>query len=158
MYNLKKDNFLAYINNPISQENIQMLYSLNDIKIEKCELYSDCIQSLLRLAFDTYLGDDITDREHQIKHFKWCWDRNYDNFKKEGLSFDNTTRIYEYFLEFMLEVYYSLPEKEGMDYSERNILKLWYVIFDYNRGKTNSDIDTLIEIYTLFNNSFKIKV
>lgn len=156
MYNIKNDNFLAYINNPVSQENIKMLYSLNNIKIEKCELYSDFIQSLLRLAFDTYLGDDITDIEQQINHFKWCWDTNYKNFSKEGLLFDNPN-LYNYFLEFMLEVYYSLPDKDGTDYSERNILKLWYVIFDYNRGKTNSDIDTLIEIYQLMDSSLKIK-
>ncbi len=156
MYNIKKDNFLAYLNNPISQENIQMMYSLNNIKFEKCELYSDYIQSLLRLIFDTYLGDEITDIDNQIKHFEWCWDTNNDNFKKEGLFFNNE-KMYKYFLEFMLEVYYSLPEKDNVAYLEQNILKLWYIIFDYNRGKTNSDIDTLIEIYKLLDDSFKIK-
>ena len=37
----------------------------------------------------------------------------------------------------------------------KNILKIWYNIFDYERPKTNADIDTLIEIYNIFQVSLK---
>lgn len=151
---MNKGNFFDYINNPLSQDSVSMLYKANNIKFEKCELYSDFVQSLLRLIFDTYLGDDITNIEGQIKHFKWCWDRNIYNFKKEGINFQNDN-LYHYFLEFTLEVFYSSPDKNPIDFKDKGILKIWYYIFDYNKTKSNSDMDTLIEIYKLFDESLK---
>ena len=150
----KRHDFLNYINNPMSKESIIILYSANNIRFEKCELYSDFVQSLLRIAFDTYLGDEVTDIEQQVKHFKWCWDKNISNFAKEGLVFERQ-QLYHYFLEFMLEVYYSSAEKNTSKVMDKNILKLWFNIFDYNRSKSNSDVDTLIEIYTIFEKSLK---
>ncbi len=151
----KNNNFLDYINTPMSKESIAMLYDVNDIKFEKCELYSDFVQSLLRLAFDTYLGDDVTSIENQIKHFKWCWEKNKSNFISEGLIFDNP-KLYNYFLEFMLEVYYSSVDKNQIEDADKLLLKLWYNIFDYTRVKTHSDMDTLIEIYQIMEKSIKI--
>lgn len=150
----KKDNFLDYINTPMSKESITMLYNANNIKFEKCELYSDFVQSLLRLAFDTYLGDDVTSSEEQINHFKWCWIKNKANFAKEGLFFDNK-KLYDYFLEFMLEVYYTSLEKNQFENPDKALLKLWFNIFDYSRVKTHSDVDTLVEIYKIFEKSLK---
>ena len=76
---------LNYINKPMSRENIAILYTNNDIKYEKCEMFNDFIQSLLMLIFDTYMGDDITSPSEQKNHFKWCWNKNVENFKKEGI-------------------------------------------------------------------------
>ena len=39
MDNNDRQNFLAYINNPMSKESITILYASNNIKYEKCELY-----------------------------------------------------------------------------------------------------------------------
>jgi hypothetical protein len=146
--------FLAYINNPMSKESINMLYTSNNIKFEKCELYGDFVQSLLILAFDTYLGDDVTNPEAQVNHFKWCWERNIVNFAEEGIVFINP-RLYDYFLEFMLEVFYSYSDKKPFDYTDKGLLRIWQDVFDYTKIKTNSDIDTLIEIYSIFEKSLK---
>jgi hypothetical protein len=138
----------------MSRENVTMLFSLNNIEFKKCELYSDFVQSLFMIIFDTYLGDDVTNREEQILHFKWCWDKNLLNFSKEGISFKNP-KLYNYFLEFMLEVFYSYKEKKIFEYTDIGILNIWVDIFDYNKTKTNADADTLIEIYQIFNSSLK---
>ena len=151
-----RKNFLAYIKTPMSRESINILYGAHNIQFEKCELYSDFVQSLLRLIFDTYMGDEVTSVENQVKHFNWCWSKNIENFTSEGLYFDSN-RLYSYFLEFMLEVYYTSPDKDSAGFDHKNILKLWYYIFDYNREKTNSDMDTLIEIYKIFESALKIK-
>jgi len=148
----KKINLLSYINQPLSKESIAVLYSANNIKFERCELYSDFVQSLLLIVFDTYLGDDITNHDEQIKHFSWCWNKNIDNFKKEGITFNNNA-LYSYFLEFMLEVFYPLTKKDENKNNYKNILNLWLFTFDFTVLKTNSDIDTLIEIYQLFEKS-----
>ena len=149
-----RQNFLDYINRPISKESIAILYSTNNIIFEKCELYSDYVQSLLRLVFDTYLGDDITSVEQQIKHFKWCWEKNLSDFKNEGINL-GSSKLYNYFLEFLLEVYYTSIDKNDNNELDKNLLKLWKNIFNFNSAKTQSDIDTLIEIYLIFEKSLK---
>jgi len=152
--NNKKNNFLKYIHTPVSKESVVVLYDANNIKFEKCELYGDFVQSLLSLAFDTYLGDDITNLEQQKNHFKWCWNKNVSNFAKEGVIFESN-KLYEYFLEFMLEVYYTSVDKKKTENMDKNLLKLWDDVFNYNNTKTNHDVDTLIEIYQIMEKSLK---
>ena len=154
--NYDKLSFLAYIHNPVSKESIAVIYASNNIKYDKCELYSDFVQSLLMLAFDTYMGDDVMSVEDQIKHFKWCWEKIIDNFKEEGIYF-KSIKLYNYFLEFMLEVFYTYDGKKLNDYTDNGILKIWNDIFTYDKPKTQADIDTLIEIYNIFEKSLIIQ-
>jgi hypothetical protein len=147
-----KLSFLAYLHNPISRESMNVLYASNNIKYEKCELYSDFVQSLLMLVFDTYMGDDIMNHEDQINHFDWCWNKIIKNFMLEGIVFDSK-KLYNYFLEFTLEVFYNQETKKKFDYTDKGILHIWYNVFDYNKIKTQADMDTLIEIYTIFDKS-----
>lgn len=146
--------FLAYINNPMSKESIEFLYEANNVKFERCELYGDFVQSLLQLVFNTYMGDEHTNLENQFKHFEWCWDKNIKNFEEEGIFFNNQ-KLYNYYLEFVFEVFYSNPDKEDYENNEKGILRVWNDIFNYTSIKTNSDIDTLIEIYKIFDQSLK---
>jgi hypothetical protein len=55
----------------------------------------------------------------------------------------------------MLEVFYS-SEKKPSDYVDTGSLKLWNDIFDYTKSKTNSEMDTFIEVYQLFEKSIKM--
>lgn len=140
---------LNYIKTPMSKENMDLLYSANNIRYEKCELYNDFIQSLILLIFDTYMGDDITNNVEKRNHFRWCWYKNIENFKKEGISF-TSPKLHDYFLEFMSEVYYPITKKTENQSAHKNILKLWSYIFDFNALKSKSDMDTMIEVYKLF--------
>lgn len=144
--------FLDYIGKPMSRESITVLYSAHNIKYEKCELYNDFVQSLIFLIYDTYMGDDITNEKDKKNHFTWCWNKNVENFKKEGFIFENN-KLKNYFFEFMSEVYYPITKKEENQVALDNILKLWSYIFDYNNNKSKSDVDTLIEVYNIFENS-----
>lgn len=155
MGNKKMGDFLNYIHTPMSNESIIILYSENDIIVEKCILYGDFVQSLLRLTFDTYMGDDITPYADQVKHFNWCWSKNLNNFKEEGLDFENS-KLYDYFLQFIFEVFYGSTHKAKVKNLDGIILKLWGDIFNYGLSKTNSDVDTLIEVYRLFEKALKI--
>jgi len=154
MNKFNKNSFLGYINNPITKEDMLLFYKENDIKYEKCELYSDFALSLIMTIFDTYMGDDVTSLDDQFKHFEWSWQKTILNFVEEGLDFEGNL-LYEYFLEFMLEVYYPITNKNEIDI-DKKISKLWVDIFDYHRTKTNSDVDALIEIYQIFEKSLKI--
>ena len=154
MNKFNKNSFLGYINNPITKEDMMLFYKENNIKYEKCELYSDFALSLIMTIFDTYMGDDVTPLDDQFKHFEWAWQKTILNFVEEGLDFEGNL-LYEYFLEFMLEVYYPIINKNEITI-DKKISKLRLDIFDYHRIKTNSDIDALIEIYVIFEKSLKI--
>lgn len=145
---------LNYVNTPMSRENIALKYNANDIKFEKCELFNDFIQSLIMLTFDTYLGDEITNKEQQKNHFKWCWDKTVNGFKSEGITIGDN-KSYEYFLNFMFDVYYGLSEKSESSTIHTNILRLWNYILDYNNVKPSADVDSLIDVYKLFDQSLR---
>ena len=151
----KKRDLLSYIKTPLSENSIAVLYSAHNIRYERCQLYSDFIQSLLLIIFDTYMGDDIMSDEEKVKHFNWCWNKNISNFKKEGIIFNNTDIGFNYFLEFILEVFYSVNDKESKPHISVTIRTLWLLLFSYNRTKTRSDIDNLIEIYGILDKSLK---
>jgi len=153
--NDKNRKFLDYIKNPMTKESIAVIYDANNIKFEKCELYSDFIQSLLLIAFDTYMGDEVTSLVEQTNHFKWSWEKNLSNFRQEGIIFENPN-LYEYFLEFMLEVFYSIDKLEENSTVDSSLI-LWVNIFEYGKLKTRSEMDTFVEIYQIFEKSLIIK-
>lgn len=148
----KAEDILKYVNTPLSKESIAILYVANNITLERCELYGDFITSLVLLVTDTYLGDDITSFLEQRNHFKWCWKTTIEKFKQENIVLGDV-KLYKYFLEFMMEVYYPLSHKK--ESSHTDIINLWTYIFNYNNFKSKSDMDTLIEVYKLFDNSLK---
>jgi len=152
--NYDKSRFLAYIHQPMSSEAIQMIYTKNDIIYQKCELFNDFVNSLLLTVFETYMGDDVTDSIEQKNHFIWCWNKTVMVFKIEGFYFENKI-LYNYFLEFCVEVFYSNKDKNKKDFYP-SILTIWHDLFNYNKIKTNSDIDALVEIYSLMDNSLKM--
>jgi hypothetical protein len=152
--NKNNSSFLDYINKPMSLEDIRVAYSTNNIYFEKCELYGDFVQSLLLVVFDTYLGDDVLNYDNQFKHFEWCWNKVVKDFELEGVRIDNP-KLYNYFLEFTFEVFYIYPDKTPFYYKDQAILNIWIELFNFTKVKTNSELDTLVEIYKLFENSLK---
>jgi hypothetical protein len=148
-----KSRFLAYIHQPMSFEAIQMIYTKNNIIFQKCELFNDFVKSLLLTVFDTYMGDDITTQNEQLNHFNWCWDKTIESFYGEGFSFNNQN-LYNYFLEFSFEVFYTNKDKLKKDFNG-GVLKMWGELFNYNKIKTNSDVDALVEIYSLMDITLK---
>lgn len=150
----KTRRFLSYIKTPLSEDSVAVLYSANNIRYEKCLLFSDFVQSLLTLIFDTYMGDDFTSDQDKVNHFKWCWNKNIDNFKEEGIYFNESKEGYDYFLEFMMEVFYMLNDKDNRNVPI-TIRTLWISVFSYNKLKTRSDMDNFIEIYKILDESLK---
>ena len=151
----KKTDFLSYIRTPLSSNSVNVLLSANNIKYDCSQLYSDFIQSLMSIVFDTYMGDDITNESDRTNHFNWCWYKNLNNFKKENIYFSHTQEAYDYFTEFMQEVYYSIPDKESKPHIGSTICNLWLKLFSYNTIKTRSDIDNFIEVYAILDKSLK---
>jgi hypothetical protein len=55
----------------------------------------------------------------------------------------------------MLEVFYSINDKKEYEKISSGLLSLWIDIFSFTKTKTNSDVDTLVEIYNIFEKSLK---
>lgn len=148
-------NFSSYINNKLSKESIMIIYDVNNIIFEKCELFSDFIQSLFYLVFDTYMGDDFTNYDDQIKHYNWCWNKNKENFEEEGFIFDSP-KLFNYLLSYLTEVFYLAEKDDNFIYID-NIL-FWIDVFDYTKLKTEFELDTFIEAYKLMDSSLKNRI
>lgn len=145
--------FLREIGEPVNSEFVEEYYETYNLKYEKVDLYRDYILSLFDIVIETYLGDDITNEIQRVKHFKWCWDKNVDNFKKEGIILDSND-LYEYFKIFFIDIYYDINNKESEEL-EINIRMLWLLLFNYREKKTVPDLEILTQIYRLFENSIK---
>lgn len=131
-------------------DTINILYQNNDINFDNVNLYLDFSISLLLLIFDTYLGDNITSSDEREKHFKWCWDKNVNNFKKENIVFNCDGELKDYFNSFTNELFYKIEDKDDNPYICGNLIKLCEFIFDYQKVKTRADVDSFIEIYNIF--------
>lgn len=149
----KSSEFFKYINKPLSKDSIKIFYSNNNVIYERTVIYQDFILSLIDLICQTYMGDDITDDDQKINHFDWCWNKTINSFKEEGIDFSDNGELYEYFLNFMIETFYMAKRKS--DKLHFNLLKLWSYLFGYTIPKTQSDMDSFIEVYQLFDNFTK---
>ena len=153
---MNKSEFMNYIANPLTYDQMHLLYRANNIKYERCNLYCDFIMSLNKMINDTYLGSDYINTEKEIiQHFNWCIDKVIDNFKEEKIIFQDITQVKEYFYFFYYEIFYKTVDKKNL-FDRLN--KLGELSFNYHRLKSRSDIDVLIELYKLLDKSLNKKV
>jgi len=143
------------LNTPLSDDSIVVLYSANNINYDKAFLFSDFIQSLLMLVFDTYVGDEFMNEVDKLNHFNWCWGRNINNFNKEGIIFEDYKNSYDYFLEFLTETFYNIENKDKNKHISITVRTLWLTIFSFDRIRTHSDVDNFIEIYKIMDKTLK---
>jgi hypothetical protein len=127
----------------MSKESITVIYDANNVRFEKCELYSDFVQSLLLMAFETYMGDEVTSLEQQTNHFKWCWNKVVDNFQKENIRFNKKGEHFDYFISFFQEIFYKQENKKVRD----SVSGFFDELFDIKKPFTKSDLDMINSLY-----------
>ena len=151
---MERSEFMNYMTQPLSSEQMNLLYKANDIKFDRCNLYYDFIKSLNQNIIDTFLGDEYIHTEKDIfGHYNWCFNKVVDDFKYENIFFDDMEKIKDYFLYFYEELFY-----KDLDKSLEKINKLADLSFNYYRLKSKSDIDILIELYKMFDKSLLYKL
>lgn len=142
-------NFIEYISKPMSFEDMHDYYLINGIKPDKTELFYDFIYGLYDLIINTHMGDELMSYDDNLKHFKWCWEKTIDNFKKERIYFGELHNdLYDYFLESFLEGFYS---KDKIENEHKKLIDYWKSCFDYSGVKTMSEMESLMDLYKLFN-------
>ena len=150
---MENSEFMNYIANPLTLDQMNLLYKANDIKFDRCNLYYDFIKSLNRVIVDTYLGSEYITTDREIKeHYLWCFNNIVSNLKEENIIFDDVDRLKEYFFFFYDELFYKDSDKvlDKLD-------NLAEFSFDFYRIKSRSDIDIMIELYKLFEKSLYFK-
>lgn len=145
--------FMSYMVDPLTYEQMNLLYKANDVKYEKCKLYYDIIKSLNKLIYDTYLGEDFINDTHKAQHYNWCFKTVIDNLKKEKIILNNTNELRDYFFFFYDELFYKDKDK-----NLEKIDNLPELSFNYSRLKSRSDMDIMIELYKLFEKSLGDKL
>mgnify|MGYP001472854080 CR=1 FL=1 len=141
--------FFKYITKTLNKEIIDLILKEHNVTIEKLELFNDFVDTLEHIVHETYLGDDVMDAAARAKHFDWCWKKTVKIFYDEGLVIGDY-ELKEYFKSFYGEVFYRGSEE---DRYEQKAVGFWNKVFNIRDGKTAADMDTLIELYNLFNNS-----
>lgn len=155
-----ENNFFKWVTTPVSKEEVDIWFSVNNIIPERLELYSDFCFSLFNTINDTYLGDDevsptkiMLNEKDKLDHFNWCWNKVVDNFQKESLFFNKEGEHYDYFSSFYRDAYYLQKEKKVKDSIEVFLNELFN-----NRGTvTKSDLDMVTEIYKLLDKNLNNK-
>lgn len=153
------ENFFNYITKPIKPEDAELWLSANNIIIEKVELFGDFCLTLNILILDTYLGDDETrgetniklTEEEDIQHFNWCWNKTIEIFDLENIIFNQKGEHYDYFLSFFTEMFYNQPEVN----LKTAIPNFFEDLFNLEKSFTKSDLDMLTNIYKLLDNNIE---
>jgi hypothetical protein len=154
------ENFYSWMVKPMSQEDVEVWFNMNNMIEEKMELFSDFIFSLYYLIRDTYLGNDwdevketslILSEEEKLKHFDWCWNKTIENFNKENIKFNSKGEHREYFQQFFIDLFYHAEKKE----IALNIEKFFLEILSNKTTFTKSDLDMITDIYKRLNKNLK---
>ena len=106
------ENLFKYLSKPLTSDDVDVWFRINNIIIEKLELYYDFFHSLNSIISETYLGFTVESNETKItlndedndKHFNWCWDKVIKDFRKEDIVIKESGEHQEYFKSFCLSV------------------------------------------------------
>lgn len=148
IYNM---DFIDYFSKPMNKEDILLIYKVNNVLPERSSLYLDFSESLFDLIVSTYLGDDVMTEKNVKEHFNWCWNKTLLSFTKEKINFENK-ELYDYFFILFQEAFYNENNKKEVNF----LLQFWRDIFNYSRIKTNSELESFLELYKIFDRSFSL--
>lgn len=146
------DNFFSYIMKPLKKEDVDLWFRVNNLIVEKIELYYDFCETLHLTVKGTYLGDE-SDNETKItmdsedirNHFNWCWKKTIDDFKKEHIYFKEEGEHYDYFYKFFFEMFYEQKKKQ----IKNTISEFIENVFDIDKLFSKSDLDILTSTYKI---------
>ena len=154
------ENFYSWMIKPVSSEDVEIWFNMNNMIPEKRELFRDFTFSLYKLIESTYLGnewDEVNEttvtlsQEEKQRHFDWCWVKTIDNFKKENIGFNQKGEHREYFNQFFMDLFYNAEKKEIVT----NIEKFFVELFDVKKSFTKSDLDMITDVYKRLNKNLK---
>lgn len=147
---MSMENFFNYISKPVSQEDVDVWFRMNNIIPEKLELHYDFIISLFELILDTYLGDEINQdtnvdlsEEDKTKHFRWCWTKTIESFNSENVVVNSEGEHQTYFEALFIEIFYNQPDNQ----IRKAIHSFFTDLYNLDNEFSRSDLDMITTIY-----------
>jgi hypothetical protein len=145
------ENLFNYISKQVDPEEVDIWFKVNNIIPEKMELYYDFCYSLFSLMVSTYLGGTpetsetavLMNDDDNLQHFKWCWSKNIENFKREEIDFNNEGEHFDYFYSLFSEVFYSQKREE----IRNSINDFFDDLFNREKPFTQVDLDLVYNLY-----------
>jgi hypothetical protein len=139
----------------IKEYEILKKFKSHGILKERVELYRDFSLNLLYKIYDTYLGIEyIKTKKDAAGHYNWCFGKVLDEFDEQELDFYGNDELYDYFLEYYIDQFYSLRNQPKIHVHK----KTWTEIFDYKKtNKKTNEFEVLVELYVIFDNSLEKK-
>ena len=122
---------------------------------DRVEIYKDFTLNLINYIIDYYLDKQTLSNDADIRnHYIWCFNKVCDEFKLEGLDFSKNEILKEYFYNFYYNQFYKREILTGNeDVTITFYEKFWRNIFEIDKQKNKNIINTLIEIYNVFDTS-----
>jgi len=126
---------------------------------DRVEIYKDFTINLLYYIIDYYLDKKTLSKDEDIRnHFNWCFNKVCDEFKKEDIDFSSNNELKEYFYNFYVNQFY---KREPLNNEEELTLvsyeKFWRNIFEIDKQKNKNIINTLIELYNIYDTSINLE-
>lgn len=158
---LSMGDFFAWVSKPLNQEDVEIWFNMNNMSMEKRELYGDVVIGLIELISKTYLGDDKNDnidtkiylnQDDIDAHFDWCWRKTIDNLEEENILFEYDGKHKTMMKEFIMEIYYYQTDKDFLN----NLIPFFENLFSDFHPYTKSDLEMITNIYKAFEKSYKI--
>jgi hypothetical protein len=145
------ENLFNYISKQVDPEEVDIWFKVNNIIPEKMELYYDFCYSLFSLMVTTYLGGFaetsetgvLMNEEENLQHFKWCWSKNIENFKREEINFNDEGEHFNYFYTLFTEVFYT-QKREDL---RNSINDFFDDLFNREKPFTQVDLDLVYNLY-----------
>lgn len=152
--------FLMWVSAPLTAEEVDSWFEINNMLLEKGDLFFDFCYSLEDLISTTYLGDDdgihtdtkiiMTDIDIE-NHFNWCWGVNINKFESENIFFNIDGEHKSYFHSFFNEVFYKQKNPDV----KNSVAQFLLEVFNRETPFTKSDLELYTEIYKLLNKNLK---
>jgi hypothetical protein len=152
------ENFFKWLAVPVPKDELETFFNLNNIRVEKVDLFFDVMMSLNKTIISTYLGGNsertnavLYTEEDNSKHFEWCWAKTIDSFKKENIVLNNEGSHKTYLKNFYNDVFYL--KKDNI--SELEISKFITELFDIEGNHSKADLEILVEMYKIMDLNVK---
>ncbi len=120
--------------------------------VDRLHIYKDFIINLTGYIFKYYIDDGSFDKNDERNFHKWCFNKVCDEFKEEGLDFSDNTDLENILFEYNNKYFFNTDIRK-MDV----FINFWNSFFDVYNQKNENVIALLIQYYTLFDKSIKIK-
>ncbi len=151
----KIKDIVNYMYSEATENSIFNKYKSCAITKERCDLYKDFIVCFYSYVYDTYLGADYIKSGEDVRgHFDWCFNKVISLFEEENVYFHDTTELYNYFHEMLIEEFYLSDYKD--DKEDR--INDWKMIMSFGGKKLNCDLDILISVCESFNKALDGKL